>query len=168
RHTRRTSTNDQHIEMLVAAEVDIKPEEPRYLVWRRIRDRYFAAENHCRGSGIDCATLSRGLGFRAVESDRRVRQSIATRELSDATHVAIGLLPDQIQAAAALLELPATSGSKHGDNDVRHLGDLRHQRKEGLARYLDHSRIDHRAKRQGRGAAIQQADLPHKLGWADG
>ena len=154
--------------MLVAAEVDVQPEEPRYLIRRRIRDRYFAAENNCRGSGIDCATLSRRLGFRAVQRDRRVRQPIAARELRDTTHVAIGLLPDQIQAAAAVVELPAASGSKHGDDDVRHLGDLRHERKEGFARYLDHSRIDHRAQRQGGGTAVQQADLPHKLGWANG
>ncbi len=154
--------------MLVAAEVDVKPEEPRYLIRRRIRDRYFAAENHCRGSGIDCATLSRRLGFRAVERDRRVRQPIATRELRDTTHVPIGFLADQIQTAAALVELPAASSRKHGNDDVRHLGDLRQERKEDLARYLDHSRIDHRAQRQGGGTAIQQADLPHELGWADG
>src|SRR6202789_350500 len=154
--------------MLVAAEVDVKPEEPRYLIWCRVRDRYFAAENNCWGSGIDCATFGRRLGLRAVERDRRVRQPIATRKLRDTTHVAIGLLPDQIQATAALLELPTTSGSKHGDDDVRHLGDLRHERKEGLAWYLDHSRIDHRAQRQGGGTTVQQADLPHKLGWANG
>src|SRR5580704_14381843 len=114
--------------MLVAAEGDVKPEEPRYLIGCRVRDRYFAAENNCWGSDIDCATLSRRLGFRAVERDRRVRQPIATRELRDTPHVPIGLLSDQIQAAAALLELPATSSSKHGDDDVRHLGDLRQER----------------------------------------
>src|SRR6202034_3837471 len=43
RHAGRTATHDQHIEMLVLAEVDVKPEEPRYLIWRCIRDRYFAA-----------------------------------------------------------------------------------------------------------------------------
>src|SRR5580704_12744214 len=135
--------------MLVAAEVDVKPEEPRYLIWCRIRDRYFAAENNCWGSGIDCATLGRRIGFRAVERDRGVRQPVATRELRDTTHVAIGLLSDQIQAAAPLLELPATSRGKYGDDDVRHLGDLGHEREEGLARHLDHSGIDHRAQRQG-------------------
>src|SRR6202034_4374087 len=69
RHAGRPPADDQHIEMLVAAEVDVEPEEPRDLIRRRIRDRYFAAEDNRRGSGIDCATLSRCLGFRAVEGD---------------------------------------------------------------------------------------------------
>src|SRR6266404_4792492 len=83
-------------------------------------------------------------------------------------HVAIGLLAYEVEAAAAIVELSAASGRKHGDNDVRHLGDLRHERKEGLARYFDYSRIDCRAQRQGGGTAIQQADLPHKLSWPNG
>src|SRR6516164_3065219 len=154
--------------MLVAAEVDVEPQEPRYLIRRRISDRYFAAENDRRSSGIDCATLGRRLGFRTVQGHRCVRYPIAACELSDATHVAIGLLTNEVEAAAAILELPATSGSKHGDDDVRHLGDLRHERKEGLAGYFDYSRIDYRAQRQGGGPAVQQADLPHKLSWPDG
>src|SRR6516164_4000177 len=154
--------------MLVAAEVDVEPQEPRYLIRRRISDRYFAAENDRRSSGIDCATLGRRLGFRTVQGHRCVRYPIAACELSDATHVAIGLFTYEVKAAAAILELPAASGRKHGDDDVRHLGDLRHERKEGLARYSDYSRIDYRAQRQGGGAAVQQADLPHKLSWPNG
>jgi hypothetical protein len=69
----RPPTDDEHIEMLVAAEVNVEPEEPRYLIRRRIRDRYFAAEDNRRSSGIDCATLSRCLGFRAVQGHRCVR-----------------------------------------------------------------------------------------------
>src|SRR6516162_7348352 len=154
--------------MLVTAEIDVEPEEPRDLIRRRIRDRYLAAEDNRRSSGIDCATLSRCLGFRAVQGHRCVRQSIAARELGEATHVAIGLLAYEVEAAAAILELPAASGRKHGDDNVRHLGDLRHERKEGLARYFDYSRIDYRAQRQGGGTAVQQADLPHKLSWPNG
>src|SRR5215471_8002533 len=154
--------------MLVAAEVDVEPEEPRYLIRRRIRDRYFAAEDNRCSSGIDSATLSRCLGFRAVQGHRCVRQPIAARELSDATHVAIGLLTYEVEAAAALVELRAAPGRKHGDDDVRHLGDLRHERKEGLARYFDNSRINYRAQRQGGGTAVQQADLPHELSWPKG
>src|ERR1700683_5659537 len=93
---------------------------------------------------------------------------IAARELSDATHVAIGLLTYEVESAAAIVELPAASGRKHCDDDVRHRGDLRHERKEGLARYFDYSRIDYRAQRQGGGTAVQQADLPHKLSWTNG
>src|SRR6202034_3376834 len=107
RHAGRPSTDDEHIEMLVAAEVNVEPEEPRYLIRRRIRDRHFAAEDNRRSSGIDCATLSQCLGFRAVQGHRCVRQPIAARELSDATHVAIGLLTYEIEAAAAIVELPA-------------------------------------------------------------
>src|SRR5215472_14428767 len=153
--------------MLVAAEVDIEPEEPRYLIRRRIRDRYFAAEDN-RRSSVDCAALSRCLGFRAVQGHRCVRYPVAARELSDATHIAIGLLAYEVEAAAAILELPAASGRKHGDDDVRHLGDLRHERKEGLARYFYYSRIDYRAQRQRGGTAVQQADLPHELSWPNG
>src|ERR1700745_41975 len=91
-----------------------------------------------------------------------------TRARSDATHVAIGLLSYEEEASAAILELSAASGRKHGDDDVRHLGDLRHERKEGLAWYFDYSRIDYRAQRQGGGTAVQQADLPHKLSWPNG
>src|SRR5215469_14012589 len=154
--------------MLVAAEVDVEPEESRYLIRRRIRDRYFAAEDNCRSSGIDCATLSRCLGFRTVQRHRCVRQPIAARELSDPTHVAIGLFTYEVEAAAAILELPAASRRKHRDDDVRHLWDLRNERKEGLARYFDYSRIDYRAQRQRGGTAVKQADLPHKLSWPNG
>src|SRR5580704_17552284 len=154
--------------MLVAAEVDVKSEEPRYLIGCRVRDRYFAAENNCWGSGIDCATLSRCFGLRAVQGDRYVRQPVATRKFGDATYIAIGRLADQVKVAAAVLELPATAGSEHGNDDVRHLGDLRHKRKEGLAWYLNHSRIDYRAQGQRGGTAVQEADLPHKLRWPNG
>src|SRR6516162_2857736 len=154
--------------MLVAAEIDVESEEPCDLIRRRIRDRYLAAEDNRRSSGIDCATLSRCLGFRAVQGHRGVRQSIAARELGDAAHVAIGLLSYEVEAAAAILELPAASGSKHGHDEVRHLGDLRHERKEGLAWHFDYSRVDHRAQRQGGGTAVQQADLPREQGWPNG
>src|SRR4029077_3020530 len=93
---------------------------------------------------------------------------IAARELSDATHVSIGLLTNEVEAAAAVLELSAASGRKHGDDDVRHFRDLRHERKEGLARHFYYSRIDCRAQRQGGGTAVKQADLPHKLAWPNG
>ena len=64
---------DEHIEMLVAAEVDVEPEESRYLVRGRIRDRCCAAEDNRRSAGIDCATLSRCLGVRAVQGHRCIR-----------------------------------------------------------------------------------------------
>src|SRR6185437_12090697 len=72
RHAGRPPADDEHIEMLVAAEVDVEPKEPRYLIRRRIRDRYFAAEDNRRSSGIDSATLGRCLGFRAVQGHRCV------------------------------------------------------------------------------------------------
>src|SRR6202007_2505006 len=159
---------DEYIELLVAAEVNVEPEEPRYLIRRRIRDRNFAAEDNRRSSGIDCAALSRCLGFRAVQGHRYVRQPIAARELSDATHVAIGLLAYEVEAAAAIFELPAASGRKHSDDNVRPLGNLRPERQEGLARYFDHPRIACRTQGQGRGTAVQQTDLPHKLCWPNG
>src|ERR1700744_4534776 len=56
RDTCRSATDNQHIEMLIAAEVDVESEEPRDLIRRLIGDRPLAAEYDGRNTGIDCAT----------------------------------------------------------------------------------------------------------------
>ncbi len=75
----------------------------------------------------------------AANRVRRAWQPVTAGEFGDAAHVAIDLLPYQHQRSIATLELLPTASREHRD-DVRHLGDVRHEGQHHRAWHLDHAR----------------------------
>ena len=160
----RTATNDQHIERFVVAQVTIKAKQARDLLRCRIRHDDVAAEDYRRLRHRDGAAFRSAGGFVTVQSERRVGNAVSAREFCNAPHVTVLVLADQLQRAVTVVELPPAARGKHRDDDVGHLGDLRHQRQHRLARHLNYPRLPNRTHCKRPDPRIEERNLPHELG----
>mmetsp|Transcript_337 Transcript_337/g.965 ORF Transcript_337/g.965 Transcript_337/m.965 type:complete len:290 (-) Transcript_337:312-1181(-) len=112
---------------------------------------------------VDPALRGQIIARIGLDLDLQKRNAIARGKAGDPAHIAVYLAPDQGQPALRKVHHPPPPRGKNRDDNVGHLGDIRHQLQHIVAAYTQKLRVLHGPPTHKRTAPVQKRQLAKEL-----